>query len=415
MKHLTIENVGPIVHVDFEVQRFNFFIGPQSSGKSTVAKILSTCQWMEKEIATLMDDTLFNDSQQFKSQFENYHRMMGYFSAKSYIKYESDVVLIVYRNETPSITLKSRDGYQRYKICYTPAERNMITSPELQGFEFGQTSLRSFLFDWYNAREQYNEKNKVNVLDLDVKYFYDPTETRYKDRIEHANGVRYNIPLYASSSGLQSVVPLQVMAQYFSDLYFQTFDQRTSFDLDSKIEIIRRRCVEDVVLKSIFPNYKHAQYDECVTKANEMYHEGNPKVLNLYKEFRATFNRLSVPDKTSFIIEEPEQNLYPYAQLTLLETLFRICQTDRNHELTITTHSPFVLSYLNILVKRHDVQLENKVSVDPNQLNVFAMQDGRSVDLVNINPSTGKKSINADDLVEAMQTILAEYKELKSK
>lgn len=414
MKHLAIENVGPIAHVNFEIQRFNFFIGPQSSGKSTIAKVLSTCQWMEKEIATLMDDTLFNDPQQFKSQFENYHRMMGYFTDRSYIKYESDVVLIEYQNETPSITLKSRDSYHRNKICYTPAERNMITSPELQGFEFGQTSLRSFLFDWYNAREFYNEKNKVNVLDLDVKYFYDPTETRYKDRIEHANGVRYNIPLYASSSGLQSVVPLQVMAQYYSDLYFQTFDQRTSFDLDAKTERIRRRCVEDVVLKSIFSDYIHARYDECVAKANEMYHEGNPKVLALYKEFRATFNRLSIPEKTSFIIEEPEQNLYPYAQLTLLEMLFRICQTDRNHELTITTHSPFVLSYLNILVKRHDVHIANKVSVNPDQLNVFAIQDGNCIDLVNVNLATGKKSINADDLVEAMQTILTEYKELKS-
>ena len=71
------------------------------------------------------------------------------------------------------------------------------------GFEFGQTSLRSFLFDWYSARELFDEKRKISILDFNVQYFYAPNESKFKDRIVHTNGVSYNIPLYAASSGLQ--------------------------------------------------------------------------------------------------------------------------------------------------------------------------------------------------------------------
>ena len=54
MRRLIIRDIGPIKDVDINLKRFNFIIGPQSSGKSTIAKILSTCSWVEKEVATTM-------------------------------------------------------------------------------------------------------------------------------------------------------------------------------------------------------------------------------------------------------------------------------------------------------------------------------------------------------------------------
>lgn len=48
MPKLTIKNIGAIKLVEFEVNRINVFIGPQSSGKSTISKILCYCQWVEK-------------------------------------------------------------------------------------------------------------------------------------------------------------------------------------------------------------------------------------------------------------------------------------------------------------------------------------------------------------------------------
>lgn len=39
--------------------------------------------------------------------------------------------------------------------------------------EFKATNLRSFLFDWFAAREFFGPKNKTDILDLGVKYFFD--------------------------------------------------------------------------------------------------------------------------------------------------------------------------------------------------------------------------------------------------
>ena len=48
MAHLIIKNIGPINEVEFDLNKINIFMGPQSSGKSTIAKIVSYCAWLEK-------------------------------------------------------------------------------------------------------------------------------------------------------------------------------------------------------------------------------------------------------------------------------------------------------------------------------------------------------------------------------
>lgn len=56
----------------------------------------------------------------------------------------------------------------------------------------------------------------------------------------------------------------------------------------------------------------------------------------------------------SFIIEEPELNLYPTAQQGLLNWLIEKCTVGEN-DLTITTHSPYILSHLNLLLYAYQV------------------------------------------------------------
>jgi predicted ATPase len=56
----------------------------------------------------------------------------------------------------------------------------------------------------------------------------------------------------------------------------------------------------------------------------------------------------------SFIIEEPELNLYPTAQQGLLNWLVEKCTKSEN-DLTITTHSPYILSSCNLLLEAYKV------------------------------------------------------------
>lgn len=77
MRNLVIKNVGPIKNVNLELKRFNVLIGPQSSGKSAIAKILSTCSWIEKETATTQNVHAIPDGKSFKAWLRLFTKCPG--------------------------------------------------------------------------------------------------------------------------------------------------------------------------------------------------------------------------------------------------------------------------------------------------------------------------------------------------
>ncbi len=415
MRHLIIRNIGPIKEAEIELKRFNFIIGPQSSGKSTIAKILSTCSWVEKEVATTMDEHAVANVGAFRALMEEFHKMKDYFDENAEILYETEVIRIYLKGDIFDVKLKNQEQYHREKICYIPSERNSVTLPELQGFEFGQTNLRSFLFDWFNAREFYGKDNKTDILNLGVRYFYDPNEQKYKDRIEHINGKTYQIPLSSASSGLQSVVPLQIMLQYYSSQYFETFANKTSFDSDAKIRMIQARVIDKYVLSTLYPGFNPDDRRRLIAEVNDRIHRVDPEARRLLNLYQKESDRLTVPVRTSYIVEEPEQNLYPFTQIDLLEAIVYLCSVDKQHKCTITTHSPFILNYLNVLIERYNRGLNDRVNINPDELGVFSTNDGRLIDIMQVNAKTGEKSVNAEDLVEAMRYMHQEYREIKKK
>lgn len=388
MRRLIIRNVGPVKSVDIQLNKVNVFIGPQSSGKSTIAKVLSTCSWVEKEVATTLDEGIVTDADAFIALMAEFHKMTNYFDESSEILFETEAVRISLKGKKFSLNLKDQEAYHREKICYIPSERNSVTLPELQGFEFGQTNLRSFLFDWFNAREFYNENNKTDILNLGVRYYYDPNELRLKDRIEHINGKTYEIPLGSASSGLQSVVPLQIMMQYYAGQYFDSFGERTSFDTEAKMKAIRRKLTDMMVLQKLYDGaYDPAERSRYIQAANELLHKGDEKAKELLKEYNAAVERLTVPTRTSFIIEEPEQNLFPRTQMDLLFHLLSQLDHGRNHRLVMTTHSPYILYALNNCLLAYLVKdtvdaaaaplAESlQYAVNPAEVSVWSVKDG---------------------------------------
>ena len=72
------------------------------------------------------------------------------------------------------------------------------------------------------------------------------------------------------------------------------------------------------------------------------------------------------PKATSFvnIVEEPEQNLFPEAQMQVVKNLVEICnRNDDNNKLIISTHSPYVLATINNLILAGKVSKENPEKV----------------------------------------------------
>lgn len=412
MKHLIVRNLGPIKQADIELKRYNVFIGPQSSGKSTMAKVLSTCEWIEKEVTTSRNESVVGDGEAFKSLVEGFHRVQGYFNDESYVKYETECVEIMYENSFLTIHLNRVADYTRQKICYIPSERNMVTLSELQGFEFGNNNLRSFLFDWYKAREYYNPINKTDILRLGIQYYYDRQSGKYGDRIVVEGGRGKDIMLSSSSSGLQSVVPLIVMLQYYSGQYFENYSNSSSFDTSDKERQTRNALLREMLV----PQYKNDREtdEEAIARSfNDAMKKKEP-AYGLWQDYEKVCGRLLIPDRTTFIIEEPEQNLYPFTQVALIESMVKLCcGGERLHGFTLTTHSPFVLSCLNVMIMRYYKQDKSGVSINPSDLTAFIVQDGCLTDLMQKDVNSERISVDMEDLTEAMRAMLSEYRSLK--
>ncbi|MDR1895966.1 MAG: AAA family ATPase, partial [Prevotellaceae bacterium] len=94
---IKIRNVGPVKEADFDLNKINVFMGPQSSGKSTIAKIISYCAWVEKDVATSQSlETYQRNDNYFIDRLESFHKLKKYFKTGSYIFYKNNVIELEY-------------------------------------------------------------------------------------------------------------------------------------------------------------------------------------------------------------------------------------------------------------------------------------------------------------------------------
>lgn len=368
MKRLVIRNVGPIKSVDIALNKVNVFIGPQGSGKSTIAKVVSFCSWMEK----VNEATFRAVADGLITRLGSFHHMKEYFSDKSTILYVGDNVAFAYNWEgTVPLTKKFVDGNSEHfhdkeyvfysidklvnpKVSYIPAERNFVSAvPSLKKYSENDDNLQSFVNDWFDAKWHYNKDHPMPITNLGLEYYYNKSIDRDFLNI----GKNGSIPLTSASSGFQSIVPLAVMVKWLSS---GIYEENKPFSPEEN------QRVRDI-LSHLSGN----------TNDNE---------AELIDRLRG-FIQGRVYSHTQFVIEEPEQNLFPKTQMDLLYHLISEINHGRNHKLVITTHSPYILYALNncllaYLVKDNlDAEIAEslecvKYALDPSVVSVWSIKDG---------------------------------------
>ncbi len=347
MTTIKIRNIGPIKEVpEITLNRVNVFMGPQSSGKSTIAKIISYCTWVEMDVATRQSLKEYDGTTRFKDELESFHKIKGYFRADSYIRYTSDTVEIIWENETCRLCWVNDLAYKLSKVSYIPSERNMVILPEARRVELGNTNVRSFLFDWFTACEKCTD---LPILNLGVNYHY--VEAKEEDHIRGGEGdSKYDVLLSNASSGLQSLIPLLVMIEYLTKW---VYEEKT-------------------------PSYEQTQRKKAF--------------LTLYKEFPSDLltelsQQLYETHNTQFIIEEPEMNLFPETQRNLVYHLLNKCLEREGNRLTITTHSPYILYALNncmmagLVYDKMDEESKSRLKcgtskISPSDVSIYEIQEG---------------------------------------
>ncbi|ELY2018153.1 ATP-binding protein, partial [Flavobacterium psychrophilum] len=312
MIKLHIYQVGALDEVDIELNRINVITGPQSSGKSTVAKIISYCQWVEKRY--LLDGKYEFD---IEEQLLDFHRISNsYFNSNSKINYTSDFVdikitFINNKIKEEIVSKKNEESYNKTKNIYIPSERNFVSViPNLGRYKETNDNIMSFLYDWYSAKKRYSKDSSLPILDLNIEYYH--LEDSDSD-ILILKKQKKEINLRDSSSGLQSLTPLTLLIDYLTEKFYKENNSKSNNEIDS-VKDITNKLIEDFLSK-------HRQTNKKILKKD--IEKEFVKILGIAK------NRI-VYSQTNFIIEEPEQNLFPETQRDFIYYLFsKLNNSDR--------------------------------------------------------------------------------------
>lgn len=388
MKNTEIEilNVGPIENVKLQLNKVNIFMGEQSSGKSTISKIISFCNWVEKDVSIHQSFKNYIEKNYFIERLETFHKMKGFFNEKSEIIYTSKTIKLHYQWNNFYISWVNKFEYKRNKISYIPSERSMVILPEMEKVEFPNNYLKSFLFDWFDARKNYSKEKKLPLLDFGIEYYY--SESTKENHIL-SNDKNYDILLPYASSGLQSITPLMVMTDHLIKNIYSD-EQNLSYELDEVKAEVTQKLVSELV---IIPLYNKDIVDKnerrkIIQELNIKLSEKDDNIMSLFEKFKEVRNNLFKTHSTNLIIEEPEQNLFPSTQKSLIYYLFDRINKDLDHNLTLTTHSPYVLYAINncimasiifnkITENEKSKLLCYKSKINPEDISIYEIKNGK--------------------------------------
>ncbi len=263
---IKIRNFGPIKHVNLQVKDLMVLIGPQGTGKSTIAKLIA----------------IFRDNY-FLSNLKTNARIFYEYLKRYNIEFEiTQKTEIIYQNNQFIFIYKAYEAEFSYislnfkEISYVPAERLFLSMVMSSFFNLSRVNIPipKCIIDFGALFEQARmEITSMNMDVLNMSYQYENNE----DYITIDKDTK--IKLTQSSSGTQAITPMMVVIEHLSK------------------------------------------------------------------------------GKNHFIIEEPELNLYPTTQKKLVEFLAEKCVTDQSN-LIVTTHSPYILTAFNNLIKAHNIGQE---------------------------------------------------------
>ena len=347
MSRIKIKNFGPIKkgYQDndgwIDVKKVTVFVGNQGSGKSTIAKLISTFTWIEKALVRGdYNKKWFERKNQLRNKYLNYHRLDNYLKANgvdnTVIDYQGDAYSINYKNGSLVIQEISGVAYPLPQIMYVPAERNFITYVKTpKELKLSSESLKEFLAEYDNAKNEMKGLVKLPINNVNIEY------DKLNDTL-NLKGQDYKVKLTEASSGFQSLVPLYLVSGYLAN------------SVKKQSEVNKEPMSSDE-LKRFKKGVKEIWSNDSLTDEQK----------------RVALSVLSSKfNKTAFvnIVEEPEQNLFPSSQWQILQSLLELNNINSGNKLIISTHSPFIINFLSIAIQGEYLKSKIYTSLKSNQL-----------------------------------------------
>lgn len=383
-EYITIHHIGPLRHIDqLEIKPLTVLIGESAIGKSTLMKVLVLMRYLYKRanIRSFLKHSEITNSP-FRIRFEslvNTTNLVSLFRDNPYIRYEvhsdsGNVYNIEFGNsKSKRLVLPEirKEDLTFWKESFVSENRNVIPSWSANALTNKNASLGFYFHETMNDFAQAVKEDKEYDLSylglrLTVKH---PKGRPVNLTVQPADEGYGPIELTQASSGIQTSTPLSVIVQHFAKDY--------SFK-----EAFRRS-----VLDYLYDNGLLTKFSPIIELADL------PKYVHIH-------------------LEEPELSLFPDAQCRLIDDLVSTANAassyDRRMGIIMATHSPYILNYLNVLLRQ---TIQGRAKVEAEHMAVYRIYDGSAQSLM-ATDEDGKVVVDTYDLTEMMSAIYNEFCEL---
>lgn len=315
-ERLVVRNFGPITDLDIEIRPLTLFIGTQGSGKSTISKLLTICRdirwWLQ----------ILNENDVMKPFVD--------FGINEYFRDDSYFLYIINDDE--------KIKYEKGKFSLQLHDKaNKETGIKALEYVIAETSVSALGEDGL-TKENLSDPHTINFLKANSRMgLYVLAERNLVGNLSDslASIMLHKIPL--SNPLLEYMSIFEKAKKEFSTYDIPFFGVKfVKKDSRERIELINKG--KDLPLSACSSGLQSAL----------------PMLMVIDYA-------LKIDCFNSFVVEEPEQNLFPENQREVLGFFATRLMNEKGNKFVLTTHSPYLLSCLNVLMLAYKLQEHEEV------------------------------------------------------
>lgn len=343
---IKIKNFGPIKDAEIEnIKPTVMLIGKSGSGKSLFMKLMKTVRTIcnYANAYAVFEDACPEKKINEKSPFLLFVREKISF----YLKEDTT---ILYRNGPFQLSYDGKEnkfflGKVRSYMSFFSKETFKYSDRYILSLINGGRITANRENDKYTDMNSdfFDEMKSISTLELPyVGYTFDRRKNVMTVKSPHENS--HNMPIEECPSSVQSVLPIATAMNFYKNASLNPF-------------------LKSFLLLIAFENDSVKEYTSCSV---EKYARKNKISLDMY-------------------VEEPEVHLFPGQQISFFNFIVRSIHDIREKRKTnimISTHSPYILNYMNLLFLAHSKgTFIGGASVDFDETGIYFMENGTLRDI----------------------------------
>jgi len=393
MEHLRIQNFLVIKKAEIEIKELTLLIGPQANGKSVIARLL---QFFKSHI----QDTFFSSikdnlnkrglDKQALSNFEKAFPRYTWEGQEFIIEYHFEPYIV------SIISTKKSDGRSSVTIHHC---RELLKIRNTLKRNYDDlivknltTNKRLGAADEYLFYEAYSDA----ISSSPAKRVIGDSIFIPAGRSFFANVHENIFSLLASGTFEFDHLLTEFGSRYTTAkrYYNQDSIRRSNTGIDFKS--IKAKLDENIkaVLKGEYLYEKKKDWiksgDKKISIANSSSGQQEALPLLILLTFWPYVGTRSKEQGVTFIIEEPEAHLFPISQKHIINLLALIYNTSgERHKFLLTTHSPYVLTAINLLImsnealqKHPNAEINPDLSIPFEKVSAYKIEEGIAEDIL---------------------------------